>query len=69
MQLWDTAGEERFKALTPMYYRTAECILLAFSLTSAESYENLERWMKDVDNNATTANYIKIIVGLKCDLD
>lgn len=45
LQLWDTAGEERFKALTPMYYRTAECILLAFSLTSEESFASLDTWI------------------------
>ena len=42
LQLWDTAGEERFKSLTPMYYRTAQAILLAFSLTSSETFENLD---------------------------
>jgi len=51
-----------------MYYRTAECILLAFSLTSEESFASLDTWIQNVEANATTANFLKIIVGLKADL-
>ena len=69
LQLWDTAGEERFRSLTPMYYKTAQAILISFSLTSAESFESLDKWVKDVDQNATTANFVKVIVGMKSDLD
>jgi len=52
-----------------MYYKDAQCIILAFSLTSAESFENLSKWMKDIEDNATVPNFVKVIVGLKCDLD
>ena len=69
MQFWDTAGEERFRALTPMYYKNAEGILIAFNLTSAESFENLEKWMNEIEQNATISNSIKFILGTKCDLD
>ena len=41
LQLWDTAGEERFRALTPMYYKDAQAILLCFALNAQESFENL----------------------------
>lgn len=49
IQLWDTAGEERFRALTPMYYKSAEAILLAFSLTDSETFENLNKWIREID--------------------
>lgn len=52
LQVWDTAGEERFQSLTRMYYKDAHAILIGFSLTDAESFENLEKWMKDIENNA-----------------
>ena len=51
-----------------MYYRTAECILMAFSLTNEASFDSLDSWMTNVEANATTANFLKIIVGLKSDM-
>ena len=41
LQLWDTAGEERFRSLTPMYYKDAQAILVTFALNDAESFDNL----------------------------
>ena len=49
IQLWDTAGEERFRALTPMYYKSAEAILLAFSLIDSETFENLPKWIREIE--------------------
>jgi small GTP-binding protein len=49
IQLWDTAGEERFRALTPMYYKSAEAILLGFDLTDSTTFENLNKWMREID--------------------
>ena len=49
LHLWDTAGEERFRSLTPLYYKDAQAILVAFSLTSFESFENLSKWLKEID--------------------
>ena len=43
------AGEERFRALTPMYYKSAEAILLAFSLIDSETFENLPKWIREID--------------------
>ena len=52
-----------------MYYKDAHAIIVAFSLTNAETFENLERWMKDIENNATISNYVLVIVGNKSDCD
>ena len=67
--MWDTAGEERFKALTSMYYKNAHAILIGFDLSSADSFEGLEKWVKEVDEKAQIPNHVKVIVGLKSDLD
>ena len=52
-----------------MYYRDAHAIIVAFSLTNSESFENLDKWIKDIENNATIANYVLVIVGNKSDCD
>ena len=52
-----------------MYYKNAEAILVSFSLTSAESFDNLQKWMKDVDQHATLSNALLCIIGTKSDCD
>jgi len=69
LQLWDTAGEERFMSLTPMYYKDAQAVLLVFALNSQESFENLQGWIREIDLNCQTSNYILALVGTKLDLD
>ena len=54
--------------MTKMYYQDAVAIIVAFSLCSASSFDNLTTWMKDIDKN-TDNNFILIIVGTKSDLD
>ena len=52
-----------------MYYKDAHAILLAFSLIDFETFENLSKWMKEIEINATKTNCVKILVGTKSDLD
>jgi len=42
---------------------------VAFSLLSAESFDNLEKWMKEIDQNIATANFVLVVVGTKSDCD
>lgn len=48
LQLWDTAGEEQYKAVTSVYYRGANAALVVFDLTRPETFENAKQWMEDV---------------------
>jgi len=69
LQLWDTAGEERFRSLTPMYYKDANAVILCFALNELLSFENLTGWIREIDMNCQTSNYVLVIVGTKLDLD
>ncbi len=69
LQLWDTAGEERFKSLTSIYYKDAQAIIIAFSITSLESFENLRVWMDAIEDNVTLKNIIIVLAGLKDDAE
>mmetsp|Transcript_37790 Transcript_37790/g.33821 ORF Transcript_37790/g.33821 Transcript_37790/m.33821 type:complete len:108 (+) Transcript_37790:118-441(+) len=46
MQIWDTAGQERFKTITQTYYRGAMGIILTYSVTDRDSFNNVESWLK-----------------------
>lgn len=44
LQIWDTAGQEKFQSLGYAFYRGADCCALVFDITSQKSFENLSRW-------------------------
>jgi Ras-related protein Rab-1A len=67
MQIWDTAGQERFRTITSSYYRGAEGVILVFDLTNPESFNNVKRWLTDVEKYSGDSAH-KILVGNKSDL-
>jgi small GTP-binding protein len=48
--LWDTAGEERYKAMSKIYYKGASGVLFIYSIVDAQSYIDVESWMRLVSN-------------------
>ncbi|CAF5135531.1 unnamed protein product, partial [Rotaria socialis] len=52
LQLWDTAGQEKFFNITRSYYRNADAIILVYDRTDASSFQNIARWMRNIDENA-----------------
>ncbi|XP_048607232.1 ras-related protein RABA1e-like isoform X2 [Brassica napus] len=64
-QLWDTAGQER--AITSAYYRGAVGALLVYDITRHITFENVERWLKELRDH-TDANIVIMLVGNKADL-
>ncbi|VVU95738.1 Ras family [seawater metagenome] len=68
LQIWDTAGQEKFRAITRSYYRGAHAILIVFDITNRDSFLGLEKWFKEIDENATI-NPIIFLIGNKTDLD
>lgn len=65
--LWDTAGQEDYSRLRPLSYRGADVFVLAFSLISRPSYENvLKKWMPELRRFAP--NVPIVLVGTKLDL-
>uniref|UniRef100_A0A8D0B5X5 Ras-related protein Rab-7b n=1 Tax=Salvator merianae TaxID=96440 RepID=A0A8D0B5X5_SALMN len=48
VQIWDTAGTERFQALGTALYRGSDCCLLVFDVTSASSFQALDKWHKQL---------------------
>ncbi|MFX0028287.1 MAG: GTP-binding protein [Candidatus Hermodarchaeota archaeon] len=66
LQIWDFAGERRFRIFLPNYTRGAVGCLLCYDITRRTSFESLEEWLKIVKNNAP--NPVFILVGEKLDL-
>nr|KYP56273.1 Rac-like GTP-binding protein 3 [Cajanus cajan] len=62
--LWDTAGQEDYNRLRPLSYRGADVFVLAFSLVSHASYENvLKKWIPELQHFAPGVPVV--LVGTK----
>ncbi|CAI5463949.1 unnamed protein product [Closterium sp. NIES-64] len=66
-QIWDTAGQERYRAITSAYYRGAVGALIIYDITKHVTYENVERWLKELRDHADS-NIVIMLVGNKSDL-
>jgi len=66
-QIWDTAGQERYRAITSAYYRGAVGALVVYDITKDTSFENVEKWLLELRENAT-ADITMMLVGNKIDL-
>ena len=67
LQIWDSAGQEKFRSLIPNYIRGSSLIFLIYDISNKISYEHIPDWIqfiKNVDNNG-----IIILVGNKIDLN
>lgn len=67
MQIWDTAGQDRFKTITRNYFKGAKGIILTYSITDKQSFINVENWMKQVDEYASK-DVCKLLIANKTDM-
>jgi len=68
LQIWDTAGQDRFRSVTRSYYRGAVACMVVFSLADRASFDKLPQWLSDAKTQARSDITI-LIVGNKADLD
>ena len=79
MDIWDTAGQEKYRSITSLYYRTANAVGLIFDLTNINSFASIKNyWINMFDKDENGNYYIKsdynprpiyiILVGTKSDL-
>lgn len=64
LKIWDTAGQENFKSVAPIYYRNSSAILIVFDITDKSSFLLAQDWAKEVTNEGA----LLVFVGNKCDL-
>lgn len=66
MQIWDTAGQEKFNSITTAYYRQARAAIVMYDVTRPATFHNLRKWFTLIDTHART-DVTKILVGNKTD--
>lgn len=66
MQIWDTAGQEKFNSITTAYYRQARAAIVMYDVTRPATFQNLRKWFTLIETHART-DVTKILVGNKTD--
>ena len=67
LQLWDSAGQEKFRSLSRQFYSKAQGIILVYDITNKGSFTALKQWLKDIHTNFSNQPNM-ILVGNKTDL-
>eukprot|EP00931_Biecheleriopsis_adriatica_P077259 TRINITY_DN5085_c0_g1_i3.p1 TRINITY_DN5085_c0_g1~~TRINITY_DN5085_c0_g1_i3.p1 ORF type:complete len:212 (+),score=45.75 TRINITY_DN5085_c0_g1_i3:99-734(+) len=72
LQIWDTAGQEKFQSLGVAFYRGADCCVLVHDLTAPKTFESLESWRDEFLIQAGPRdpdNFPFVVLGNKADLE
>jgi len=67
LNIWDTAGQEIFHALGPIYYRNSQGAVLVYDISSEDSFDKIKVWIKELKKIVGT-DIVCVIVGNKTDL-
>lgn len=68
LQIWDTAGQERFRCMVPMYMRNAAAALIVYDITSRESFDDVEKWIQELNRCSLSNEPSLVLIGNKADL-
>lgn len=68
VEVWDTAGQEKYRAMAPMYFRNAAGALLVFDQTTPSSFDDVERiWLPELLPHMKNSTQFIVMCGNKCD--
>ena len=68
MQIWDTAGQEKFNSLVKSYYQNTEVGIFLYSIDKEDSFDNVQTWYTNFKENSTQ-NSFNVLIGNKKDLE
>ena len=67
LTVWDTCGQEKFRNLTKNYYRDIQGAIIVYDINDKESFETVDFWYKDIQENAPK-NILIMLIGNKTDI-
>lgn len=68
LQMWDTAGQEKFKTITAAYYKGSHGIILVYDVCDRRSFLDVQNWLNEAERYSSP-DVVKILVGNKCDME
>lgn len=79
MQIWDTAGQEKFDSITSTYYKSTDIAIFVYSIDDQKSFNRIPGWIKELEDKYTNNDkkkdnedeqfMVKILIGNKSDLE
>ena len=66
LKIWDTCGQEKFRAITKNYYQQADGVFIVFDLSELKTLNAVKYFIKDIKE--ICGNKVMMIIGNKCDL-
>ncbi|XP_006636503.1 ras-related protein Rab-17 [Lepisosteus oculatus] len=67
-EIWDTAGQEKYHSVTPLYYRGAQAALVVYDITKRESFMRAQLWLRELERQYVPGETVVALVGNKGDL-
>lgn len=67
LQIWDTAGQEKYKSITSAYYRGTRAVFIIYDITEKSSFDNVDNWISSV-KSCTDKDVLVVMIGNKSDL-
>ena len=68
LQIWDTCGQELFRSLITNFYRNTSLAIIVYSVTSEESFQDIDMWLKELRTHANPDVKV-VLIGNKIDLE
>lgn len=68
MQIWDTCGQEFYRSLITNFYRNASLAIMVYSITSKESFANIDIWLNELKLHSNPDAKV-FLIGNKQDLE
>ena len=69
LHIWDTGGQEKFKAVSSLYYRGAHAALVCYSIIDDNSFRSLDDWVKQLDEHGNISKMVRFVIANKSDVD
>ncbi|MEN2498537.1 MAG: hypothetical protein MHMPM18_002823, partial [Marteilia pararefringens] len=66
LEIWDTAGNEKYQSLMPIYYRQAAAVVLVLDLSNPESFKRIRQLIENIKKEYP--NSLIFVLGNKCDI-
>ena len=69
LHIWDTAGQDRFKSIAPLYYKDAHAALLVYAIDDDSTFNAVGGWIEQLDENSNVPKMVKLLIGNKSDVE
>ncbi len=69
LHIWDTAGQEKFRSLAPLYYKDAHAALVVYAIDDEPSFVAVDSWIDQLDQHGNMPKMVKFLIGNKSDME